>query len=233
MKRSEVRVAIHQPNFMPWLGFFNKIANVDIFVYLDDAQMPKKSSWLNRSLLLANSKKVWATIPIKSYHGMLRINEIEYSSSINWRERHSNLLYGAYSTHPYFPLVADILQKSLQFKEVKLELINKNIIENLLDMVDLNKPEFISSTSLNVTSSGTERLCELIRSAGGTTYYCGGGSKGYLKEETFSSYGLSLKYQNFKVKEYPQRKSKEFVPGLSIVDLVMNCGLQNASKYIV
>ena len=97
-------VAIHQPNFFPWLGFFNKIVKSDYFVLLDDVQMPKKGgTWTNRVPLIISGKKNWLTIPIdRSYSGTMPINKVKIKNELNWRDKMLKTLYISYKKHPYF-----------------------------------------------------------------------------------------------------------------------------------
>jgi len=227
-----MRVAIHQPNFFPWTGFFNKIVNVDIFIFLDDAQMPKGSSWLNRTLICGKSEPRWVTVPVKKYRGFKQINQIEFSTHIDWRGNFVRQIENNYSNHPFFPSVINILRDNLTNGESQIHVINRRIIEKMVELMNLKSPGYFSSTSLGVTSTGTIRLCELTKAVGGQSYFCGGGSNEYLEEETFKRYGIDLELQNFSQKTYPQFGINNFIPGLSIVDLLMNCGFKEASNYV-
>ncbi|MBK8127283.1 MAG: WbqC family protein [Elusimicrobia bacterium] len=84
-----MKVAIHQPNFFPWLGFFNKWARADVFVLLDHAQFPKTAgNWINHVQILTAGKPLWMTAPVvRAYHGVRRIDEMEINDSTDWREK--------------------------------------------------------------------------------------------------------------------------------------------------
>lgn len=225
-------VAIHQPNFLPWIGFFHKILKADKFIFLDDAQMPKRSSWINRSQLLSGQKSIWSTIPISKYSGFRFINEISIAQGVNWKESYLNLLRGNYSKHPFFSQVYDYFYEKLDTEVFNLAKLNEILIKDICHQLHFPETTFLKSSQMNIRTTGTLRLCELVCEVGGNIYLCGGGSKGYLDEEMFLLHGLILEFQNFEPKPYPQYGSKSFVPNLSIVDLLMNCGFEESIEFI-
>ena len=99
-----ITVAIHQPNFFPWLGYFDKIAKCDVFIVLDDVQFPKgDGSWLNRVRLLVGGEPRWVTAPIvRAFHGVRLVGQVEFHSSTPWREKVLKTLTANYARAPFF-----------------------------------------------------------------------------------------------------------------------------------
>ena len=114
-KAGEVVVAVHQPNFLPWLGYFDKLARCDVFVLLDNVQFPKKSgTWMNRVRLLVGGEPAWVTIPVvRAYHGLRRIDEMAIDESRPWRRKLLATIEQSYRRAPHFeetmPFVTEIV----------------------------------------------------------------------------------------------------------------------------
>ncbi len=219
-------VAIHQPNFFPWLGFFNKIVRADIFILMDNAQFPKTGgAWSNRVQLLVNGQAAWVTMPIvRSYHGTRRICEMKINNSTPWREKLLKTIQMNYARAPFFkptyPWLAELIDRPAD----SLAEYNIAAIRALMERLNLNTAKLVLGSTLNVAGNLTELLIAMVRAVGGTAYLCGGGAGGYQDDELFGAHGMELIYQNFNHPVYPQANTNQFVPGLSIVDSLLNCG---------
>ncbi len=227
-------VAIHQPNFFPWLGYFDKISRADIFIILDDVQFPKKGgTWINRVQLLVNRQANWVTVPIvRTYHGTRRIFEIEINGAFPWREQILKTIQSSYGRFPYFKAVFPFVSELINQPTDMLVSLNMIIIRKIVNALMLDNTQMILSSSLNVKGHATDLLIDLIKSVGGTSYLCGGGSTGYLEEEKFSAGNIELLYQNFNHPIYSQWNTRTFIPGLSIIDALMNCDFANVKALI-
>ncbi len=221
-------VSIHQPNFMPWLGYFYKIAQSDTFIFLNDAEF-SKGSYTNRSKILVNAKSKWLTVPIQ-YESSRAINEVAIGAT-DWRDRHLSVLKQNYRKSKYFEEIYPIVE-SIYSNESHLLLANFNIeiIKRLCKLLDI-KTKTLLSSDYHIKERGDIRLRLLLEKIGGTDYLSGSGGRNYQEDDTFISAGIKLHYSDFSPKPYNQLSS-EFVPGLSIVDALFNIGSKEVSSML-
>ena len=218
-------VAIHQPNFFPWLGYFSKIARSDIFVFLDEVQFPKKGgSWSNRVKLLISGEAKWVTAPIeRNYSGFRNINEM-YFKEDNWREKFLNTLKTNYSKNPFHDEAMEVIEPLIKNSEKNVAKYNVHAITEIARKLDLDISKIRKSSEFSFQQSSNELLCAVTKGVGGNIYMCGGGADGYQDEKIFKDSGLTLIFQNFVHPIYTQRENENFTQGLSIIDAVMNLG---------
>lgn len=219
-------VAIHQPNFFPWLGYFDKIVRSDVFVFLDHVQLPKTGgSWTNRVKLRLAGEPRWVTAPIRrAYHGVATIRDIELADEKPWREKLLKTLQSSYGRAPFFAETMEFLTPLIQTSETRLAAFNMHVVRRLASYLAIRDDHFVVSSELGVEGEGTDTLINLARATACSTYLCGGGAGGYQEDERFAEAGIELVYQHFTHPVYPQVGNGDFVPGLSIVDALMNCG---------
>lgn len=219
-------VAIHQPNFFPWLGYFDKIRRADRFVFLDDAQFPKTGGvWSNRVKILQQGKARWLTAPIdRAYTGVRKIDEMRFSAQEDWREKTLKTLHAAYGRAAFFETTLALLAPLVAYQDDDLAAYNIHAITVLCTALGLDTMKLMRSSTFNSDAVGTERLIALTRAVGGTAYLCGGGAEGYQEDALFAAGGVELVYQNFRSASYPQAGTAEFVPGLSVIDALMYMG---------
>ena len=219
-----MRVAIHQPNFLPWMGYFDKIVKSDVFLFLDDVQIPKKgSSWSNRVKVLIGGRPQWVTTPIARENGFQMLKDVSFSEP-TWQRTIEETLRMAYSRASHFEETMPLLQNIFSYETKSLCDWNINSIFEILSHLSIGLPEIHRSSDFGIQTSSTQRLVELIREVGGTTYLCGAGSSDYLDPNLFAESNVELRYMNFKDAEYPQLNTSEFHMGLSIIDVLMMNG---------
>lgn len=228
-------VAIHQPNFFPWLGYFNKIARADVFILLDNVQFPKKGgNWLNRVRLIANGNPSWITMPVvRAYHGLRRIHEIQIEDSSPWRTKFSKTVETNYRGAPFFDEIYPALIELINDRTDSLAQFNSSAIMSLARLLRLDTSKLIPGSSLDRQGSSTDLLISMVKQVGGTAYLCGGGAAGYQEDDKFVAAGIELVYQSFEHPVYPQSNTTEFVAGLSIIDSLMNCGFEGARRLML
>ena len=220
-------VAIHQPNFFPWLGYFDKLARCDVFVVMDLVQFPKSGAggWSNRVQLLSNGRARWVTMPVvRSYHGTRSIRETEISESEPWRERLLTFVEHEYAKAACVDEGLSLLRPLILDPSSSLCDYNTNAIRAVAAALGLPVARLVPMSALAHSGRATDLLISLVRAAGGDTYLCGAGSAGYLEPEKFAAAGIELVFQDFQHPEYRQVRAPTFVPGLSIVDALLNCG---------
>lgn len=227
-------VAIHQPNFFPWLGFFNKIALADTFILLDDVQFPKKGGvWTNRVMLLIAGEPKWVTASIdRNFHGTRNINEMNFISNDLWRIKMIKSIESNYKKHPYYTHVMDSLYNLINNSEANIAVYNAHAIKVIAEKIGIKVCKIMNSSGIIKTGTSNELLIRLTKSLGGNTYLCGGGADGYQDESIFKEHGVILKYQEFKHPVYPQFKHETFTPGLSVIDPLMNVGFEGTAELI-
>ena len=228
-------VAIHQPNFFPWLGFFDKILKSDVFVLLDHVQFQKTGgTWTNRVKLLVNHEGHWVTAPIvRNYHGVRAINEMELRADPEWANSVMKTLVQSYSKAAFFRETFDFFEPLIRNSEPMLSKFNIHAIRAIVKQLGIRMEKLCCSSDLSREGSSNEMLISLTKTVGGDTYMCGGGADGYQDPVAFQKNGINLLPQNFKHPHYSQIGAPEFVPGLSIIDAAMNVGWSGVQALLV
>lgn len=215
-------VAIHQPNFLPWLGFFHKMASCDIFVFLDNVQFTKRSIQ-NRNKIKTAKGPMWLTVPVATKGRYFqRTQDVEINNEQNWRETQWKAIVQNYRRARYFDDYAEPLEKIYSENWSSLVELNAATIRMLQDALEI-KPKCVFASQLEVAGHRTELLINLCQALGGDTYLSGPSGRKYMDEASFSERGIGLLYRDFNHPEYDQLYPP-FVPDLSALDMVLNCG---------
>ena len=232
---SKISVAIHQPNFFPWIGYFDKIAKSDVFILLDDVQLPKKGgTWSNRVKLLGtNNEEKWLTAPIvRQYSGVRNINEVSFDHNKPWRESILSTIKSYYGKSPFYAEIMPILNDLILYPEDNIALYNTYIVYSISKLLGIPKSRFIKSSNIKYEGHSNEMLASLVKAVGGSVYVYGGGSDSYQENEVFLRAQVHLQPQNFQHPNYTQMKNKNFVSGLSIIDALMNIGMEEVISFL-
>ncbi len=227
--------AIHQPNFFPWLGYFDKLARADAFVFLDHVQFPKTGgTWTNRVRLLVNGKATWFTAPVdRAFHGMRPISEMAFAGRIGWRSTLLKTLHTAYGKAPFFAEAIALLEPLIMNPTERVAEFNIAAVTGIAGAIGIDAKKIFRSTDLAVSGKATEMLISVTKGVGGTTYLCGGGAQGYQEDEVFAASNINLVYQDYRHPVYLQRGSPEFVPGLSVIDALANLGIADTRRLVL
>lgn len=220
-------VAIHQPNFLPWLGFFDKLAHADVFVVLDSVQFPRtsKGTWINRVKLLVADRAQWATVPIVRAQGSgLPIRDVRIDDAQPWRKKLLRTVELNYRRAPAFDDVFPLVTELIQNPSSHIARFNEENARRIAETLELDTSKLVRSSEVDVPGQSTDLLIELTVAVGGDAYMPGGDAYRYQEDEKFAVRGVALVPQEFAHPEYPQAATP-FVPGLSIVDALMNCGV--------
>ena len=222
-----MRVTILQPSYLPWLGFFEQMTRSDKFVLLDDVQYTRRD-WRNRNKVRVKEGWVWLTVPVQQKSRFSQsLLETRIDNSVSWRRKHLETLRQHYCKAPffekYFPRCQQIYEKDWEFLfDLCLE-----TIQFLKEEMGIETP-LLRSSEMKLSGEKTERLVSICRELGATHYLSGESGSDYISQEDFSNPGIELEYQNYEHPVYPQRYPG-FVPHLSTVDLLFNCGEQSLS----
>ena len=224
-------VAIHQPNYLPWLGYFRKIAKADIFVFLDDVQF-SKNGYINRVQILGSQGTHWLSVPVTKKFG-LNINETKVASH-DWVRKHRSTLRHFYQRSPEFDTVWSDISDVFDAIEVEADLatINMYLVKYLAGRLGL-KVEWRESSEFETGDvRGDDRLIALMQAiAPGQCYLSGASGAKYQSEVKFSDAGLSLKYSDTTNLIYPQIGSC-FTSGLSALDAVFMLGWEKTRELL-
>jgi len=228
----DVVVGIHQPNFFPWFGFFLKIARSDKFVFLDDAQTPKKGgSYLNRTKININGESKWITAPIKRTYGLQLINKTYYSATTPWRNNMLKTLQMNYGNAPYYKKNNLLIFALLNYKSNSVSEFNIFFITEICKALNISTSLY-SSSSFSINKVSTERLISIVKAINGNVYLSGLGGDKYQDINLFNEDGIKLRYNEFEHPEYRQFKSNTFIFGLSILDIIFHRGLDETKLII-
>lgn len=225
-----MKVAITQSNYIPWKGFFDSIAFVDMFILYDDMQYTRRD-WRNRNRIKTPQGLKWLTIPVEvkgKYHQ--KINETRVSNSL-WAEDHWKTILHHYRKAPGFDIFGEQLQNLYQSVDSPfLSEINEYFLQTICNWLGI-KTNLLRSSNFNLVEGKTERLVSLCKQVGATDYYSGLAAKSYMEEDLFLKSGIKVHYWNYSgYAEYPQLHG-DFEHGVSIIDLLLNTG-KNWNKYL-
>lgn len=225
MSKNKRTVAIHQPNYLPWIGYFYKMINCDIFVYLDAVQYPRGQSFAARNRIKNPNGASYLTIPTQVPHGRkgkATYLEIKFADE-RWREKHLKSITLNYKKAPYFQEVFDLLQPHLE-KHSQLVDLNIALIEAIADYLEIPYKTVRLSELLPNFRQKSELIVDICQALDANTYLSGdGGGKNYNDSDLLSDQDITLTYAKFEHPEYPQLW-KTFESHLSIVDALFNCG---------
>lgn len=215
-----MRVAIHQPNYLPWIGFFDKLDQVDIFVLLDTANY-SKTSFVNRNYVKTPQGKHRLTVPIKEKNRL--INQLVIDNSTNWKKTHWRVIESNYKKSPYWEHYKTGLNNIYAQKWEKLVEINIALIYFLVEALGIETEIVLESDLGREFGTGNTRNVEIVTFLHGKTYVSGVGAKVYNNTSEFQKNGTTLQYQLFNHPAYIQLWG-EFIPNLSIIDMLFACG---------
>lgn len=218
-------VAIMQPTFLPWVGYFDLLDQVDEFVFLDNVQF-EKQSWQQRNRILGPRGPEWVTVAVlsKGRFGQ-NISEVEIKTR-DFPTKHLRTIAHHYTRTPFFGDFWDDLKSILMSVEASPSLaqLNMNLIRWMTKCFQLNA-SFRLASELQPEGGRAERLISLIKGLGGTRYISPLGAAAYLKldEHLFSEAGIDIMFQNYEPAPYRQQHSG-FVEGVSALDILFNEG---------
>lgn len=216
-------VTIHQPEHLPWLGYFHKMARADLHVFLDNVQY-RKNYYQNRNQILTYQGPTWLTVPVKHRgHMSSTLREMEISGPPNWRKKYWRTLELAYKKHPYFHRYAPFFEELLATERTYLVDLNYAIIQYLAQELDVH-PQFVKASDLGVAGSSSELLLEICVKLGATVYLSGPSGRDYLDLDLFRRHGIRVEFHQFTHPVYPQYGRTDFTPRLSVIDLLSNVG---------
>ena len=233
-------VAIHQPHFLPWLGYLHRMAQVDAFVLLDHVQFERRN-YQNRTMIRINDEARWLTVPVIQRSQKERIVDKEVDNRLEaagkwWSPSHFNTLRHAYREAAFFGAWAPRFKQLFETRFDKLVELNQAGLDLLREAFGITTP-LVRSSELAVEGARGDLILNICRAVGADTLLVGfGGSRGYLDVDAFKRAGVAIAYHQFTHPEYPQCATKgreaPFLRGLSAVDMLFNCGPQSRERLL-
>jgi hypothetical protein len=216
-------VSGHQPNYLPWLGFFDKMMNSELFIIEDNVQFENRG-YTNRNLIKQQTESKWLTVPVEDGDKRKPINEIKISSKgeSDWARRHWLSIKYHYSNSPFWYKYKDFFEDAYERNWEFLIDINLHFINGIRNFLGIKTP-MIFASSLNAEGHKSELVLAQCKAVGADIFFAGTGSRCYLNTSEFEKERLKIVFQDFKHPEYRQVHG-EFIPNLSVIDFLFCCG---------
>ena len=216
-----MRLAAHQPQYLPWLGYFDKMDRVDRFVLLDVVQY-KKNEWQNRNRIRTPTGWQWLTVPVH-YRFPMTIGEVAIDEIGSWRRKHREALRIHHARSPYRDAILPAIEAILDEPFPSLAALNIRLIRLLAGFLGVRTPVLLASEIPRLPEGADQRLIALCRHCGATDYLAGQGGGAYMDLGVYRAAGVGVTFQEFRHPVYPQAYAG-FESHLSSVDLLLNCG---------
>jgi hypothetical protein len=214
-----LKAAIMQPYFFPYIGYFQLIAAVDMFIVYDNIKYTKKG-WINRNRMLQNGKDVMFSLPLKSDSDYLDVCERELAADFN-RDKLLNQFNGEYRRAPYFTQTIPLVEQIVRYEDTNLfRFLHHSIVRTCEHLGIATEIRISSGIAINNDLKNQGKVLALCEAVGASTYVNAIGGRELYSKETFREKGIELKFIQSKPFEYPQF-GDAFVPWLSIIDVMM------------
>jgi len=212
-------VTIHQPDFLPWLGFFDRWQKSDLYIVLDDVKFLRRG-WHHRDRIKTKDGARWLTVPVikkGKYHQIIR--DVKIDNRTNWRYKHLKAIESNYKKAPKFEHCFTKITEIYEKKHLFLIDLNMELLHLIASELGITTSNVFAS-DYDVKSTSTQRLVDLVKEVGGTGYLTGLGSRNYLAESVIEKENVKVIWQEFKEPVYRQLHG-EFIPMLSSLDYLM------------
>jgi len=219
-------VSINQPTYLPWLGYYDRIAASDLHIILDHVQF-EKNSMTNRNKVRTSEGWTWLTVPVlsKGKFGDLEITKLGISENTKWQKKHWNTIKGSYSKAPFFKEHSGFFETVYGKEWHKLAPLMEEISRYLLDALSITT-KMVRSSELASVKTKSDLILDLCIKVGATTYLSGFFGKDYLDIELFNAHGIHVQFQDYQHPSYQQIHG-EFLSHMSVIDLLFNEGLKS------
>jgi hypothetical protein len=221
-----MKAAIHQPNFLPWLGYFHKISLVDVFVFFDDVQFPRGKTFGNRVKIKTNNGELWLTVPVLSRGELPAFNTILINNTAPWQRKILKTIELSYSKAKYFEKYHSGFSEVFLAPYDRLIDLNIALIKYIVREIGFNVNFQLSSeVVVGEAVSAEGKIISVLKNIGASEYITGSGagSARYIDEDSFRRENIEIQWQKFTSPVYPQLWGP-FIPDLSVIDLLFNCG---------
>ncbi len=224
----------HQPNFLPYMGFFYKIFKSDVFVLDDDVQYTNKEYASkdgvrvghNSNSIMVGKNRGKITVPV-SYNFGDKINEVRICYDVQWKEKMLRTVKYNYGRHPFFDIGFSLLKEALDRDYEKLYELNRYLLDEIVKGFGFTARIVTASIDVPTNLKNNDRNIFQCKSLGANVYYSGaGGGKEYNDETAYKDNGIKLVYSDYEPTPYRQYHKKDFTENLSVIDYIFNCGFE-------
>jgi hypothetical protein len=217
-----VIVSIHQPAYLPWLGYFDKIQRSDLFIHLDTVQF-EKNSFQNRNRVLSKQGPFWLTVPVltKGQHFDVPVKDIGINNNIHWQKKHLASIRMNYRKAQQYREVFHLIEPFYQREWEKLPELCGAMLRQFVKMLSIDSKIIDASDLPVVDGVKSDLVLNLCREVGATKYISGALGRDYLDMDSFAKAGIDVVFQDFSHPVYEQAYPG-FSPGMGVIDLLMN-----------
>jgi len=225
-------VTVHQPHFLPWLGYLHRMVQADLFILLDHVQFERRN-YQNRTMIRLEGEARWLTVPVEQHSQKERIADKRIDNSLHgtprwWAPGHFQTIRQAYRDAPFLADYAPALRRIFDTRWERLVDLNAALLELLRGAYGI-RTRLVRSSELGVSGAKSELILNLCRAVGADALLAGlGGSRDYLDKAAFEREGVRIEYQQFEHPVYRQCGAQPFIKGLSSLDLLFNTGPEAA-----
>lgn len=223
-----ISCAIHQPHFFPWLGYLNKMASVDKFIILDEAQLEKGSNMYRNKLSTNDGKEKYITVGYeKAGYLEKKYNEIKIDNTVNWQTVQKNFIINNYKKTQFFSEIWNKIEHIFENQYQNLDTLVEETIFIEKELFGI-ETEVIKQSTLKYDreEKNNRLLITLCKDVFADCYLSGNGAKKYMDVDLFSQNGIKVEYQKFTYPLYEQKH--QFVSNLSGLDILFNCGIEKS-----
>ena len=217
-------VAVHQPQYLPWLGYFDKIDQSDVFVLLDNVQF-KKNEWQNRNRIKTANGPQWITVPVH-YQFPQQIREVTINNNDRWQHRQRQTILSNYKKAPHWDVLEGFFEEIFSARWETIAQLNIHVVKKLALILGIETPLCISSELGQFSEDPDDRLIAITRHFGADTYLAGSGGHDYMDLMKYRENGINILFQAYRHPTYHQMFGG-FEPFMSVVDLIFNHGIES------
>jgi len=222
-----MKISILQPGYIPWQGLFEFMIYTDLFVVFDDVQYTKKS-WRSRNKIKTANGPVWLTVPVKKHSRTALINEVEINYGTQWSFKHLKTIENSYKKAPFFQPFFTDFSNILNNKYTYLWQLNHEIMLLCMEYLNINcQIEYSSKLNLN-NEDKNQKIISICKFFKADLLYDGSAAESFIEQERFLDNGIQVIFQDYIHSEHNQFWGP-FIPYLSAIDLIMNCGEKSKS----
>ena len=214
-------IAVHQPQYLPWLGYFDKIDRADVFVLLDNVQF-KKNEWQNRNRIKTARGPQWLTVPVL-YRFPQLICEVGINTKERWQHKQRQTILSNYRKAPFWSLLEPFFEEIFAKEWQTIAELNIHVVRELATIMGIATPLYVASELPTFPEDPDERLIAISRHFAADTYLAGSGGHGYMDLAKYENAGIPVVFQEYSHPEYRQMFG-DFEPFMSVVDLIYNHG---------
>lgn len=228
----EKTVVIHQPDFMPYLGFFDRLLHADIFVILETAQYVDGTSrsWMSRDKIKTEKGEQWIKVCVQKAPRDTAIKDILLVEDDKWKKNNLGLLHQNYRKAPYYKEILPYVEELYGGEYRLFWEFSLASIKMLMKLFDINI-DMRYATELNPQGKNNDMIVDIMNKLGAKRYLSGTGAADYYDASVYEKAGIEVVWQDFKHPVYPQQFG-EFIPYLTSLDLLFNCGIQKSREIL-